>query len=161
MTRKAYIALARTGMAVEIISSLNQLTTNHNLANSIAYTTVYAITSYESICARQKSEFLSEKTAKKSVGFLRHIFGKNNQKEVKVMARFLMVSNCEHCKYCYMDSDEPSCYHRYAYWSREEDEAIADNPDNAHYTGISEEQARKKMSTNPRLKLWVEKADRY
>lgn len=73
--------------------------------------------------------------------------------------RFLMLSECEGCGHCSLDEKEPSCDRRYAYWS--DDEAIADNPDCPHYTGMSESRARVEMAMKPKLRFWVEKADKY
>ena len=64
------------------------------------------------------------------------------------MTRYLMISDADyHCWNCgNVDGQDPndmlpmfcpSC--QYAYWS---DDEIAANPDNAHFTGMSEQAAR-------------------
>ncbi len=68
----------------------------------------------------------------------------------------LMMSNydplCPECQdqrglqYC------PSC--QYAYWSTDD---LASNPDNVHFTGLTEEVARK----DPEMKTAVQSADNY
>lgn len=99
------------------------------------------------------------KNGRKIMGFFVPYFRqKTIKKGVEKMERFLMISECEHCEHCTMDLPCPSCANRYAYWSNAD---MANNPDNAHYTGWSEQEVRKEMETMPKLKFWAKKADEY
>lgn len=78
--------------------------------------------------------------------------------------RYLMISENRGsmCRYCPSNCDSNSpCHHGYSYWSDDCDENIATNLDNAHFTGLSEERARKIAEYDPVINHWVRHADRW